>query len=134
MAFINWNDSFSVGVSSIDTQHKKLCDLVNQLHAAMGSGKGNEAIKKIIIETVQYTQQHFAFEENYMKSINYPQFAAHKLLHDNLTKKAAELKQQVEENKRLNIIQVSNFLKDWLQNHILKEDKKYAQHRQTVSV
>ena len=134
MALIKWNDSFSVGVSSIDNQHKKLCNLVNQLHEAMGAGKGSEAVGKIIIELVTYTQEHFAFEEKFMQSINYPELSKHKILHQNMTQKALELKQSVENNKRINVIQVCSFLKDWLQSHILKEDVKYAKHNQTVTV
>jgi len=32
MAFINWNDELSVGVSSIDEEHKKLIGLINDFY------------------------------------------------------------------------------------------------------
>ena len=134
MAFITWNDSFSVGVDSIDNQHKKLCDMVNLLHEAMGAGKGNDAVGKIILETVNYSKQHFAFEESYMKGIGYPLFNDHKKIHEDLTRQATELQNKVKNNERINVIATCQFLKDWLQNHILKEDKKYAQHKKMASV
>ncbi len=134
MAFITWNDSYSVGVSSIDNQHKKLCDLVNQLHDAMGAGKGTDIVGSIIAETVKYTQQHFAYEENYMKSINYPLLSQHKLLHQKLIAEVADLQKKVTNKERINVIATCQFLKDWLTSHILKEDKKYSQNRQPASV
>jgi hemerythrin len=40
MALITWNDGYSVKVKQFDDQHKKLIDMVNELHDAMGIGKG----------------------------------------------------------------------------------------------
>ncbi len=42
MALLEWNDKLVIGISRIDNQHKELIRIVNELHEAMKSGKGNE--------------------------------------------------------------------------------------------
>lgn len=130
MAFITWNDTLSVGIKSIDDQHKKLVALVNDLHDGMMGGKGNDVIGKVLAELIAYTKSHFAAEETLMKNKNYPEYAAHKVEHDKLTKKAVELEQQFKAGKAAMTIEVANFLKSWLTDHIMKTDKKYTPHLQ----
>ena len=47
MALIKWKNEFSVNISAIDTQHKKLIEIINDLHAAMSAGKANDALREI---------------------------------------------------------------------------------------
>ncbi|MGB9912684.1 MAG: hemerythrin, partial [Candidatus Kapaibacteriota bacterium] len=47
MAFIEWNDNYSVGVSIIDNQHKQLIRIINELHEGMGTGKGKDVLGKV---------------------------------------------------------------------------------------
>ena len=39
MALLNWNKKLSVGVESIDDQHKILVDTLNELHHAVMQGE-----------------------------------------------------------------------------------------------
>ncbi len=39
MALMTWNDSFSVGIKTIDDQHIVLVETLNDLHAAMMKGQ-----------------------------------------------------------------------------------------------
>ena len=126
MALIEWTDNFSVNNLIIDQQHKKLVDLVNQLHDAMKSGKGKEALSSIFDELIRYTKEHFSYEEKLMESKNYPAFISHKKLHSDLTNQVIELKNKFDSGKTSLSIEVQNFLKNWLTNHILDEDKKYV--------
>jgi hemerythrin len=47
MAMI-WSDNFSVGVSSIDEQHKELFHRTNRLLEACQEGRGKEVVKPSI--------------------------------------------------------------------------------------
>lgn len=126
MAFFKWEDRFSVGIREIDTQHQKLVAMLNELFDAMSAGKGNDALGKILDGMIQYTAGHFATEERYMKTYNYPDFAAHKLEHDNLTKQVLDLQQQFKTGQTALSMKVGNFLKSWLINHISGTDMKYS--------
>ena len=43
MAIIEWKDEYSVGIQSIDQQHKIWVGLINKLHDAMKKGEGKKA-------------------------------------------------------------------------------------------
>ena len=126
MAFLTWSDQYKVNIAEIDTQHKKLFDLVNDMHDAMRTGKGSEAIGKTLSALLDYVKTHFSAEERIMSTNGYPDYAKHKQEHDALTKQALDLHKQFSEGKSVLSFDVMNFLKNWLSNHILGTDKKYT--------
>ncbi len=126
MALITWTDALSVNIKDIDAQHQRLFDLVNKLHEAMKVGKGKDVLGGILDDLVKYTVVHFTSEENYLKKYEYPEYVQHKKIHDDLTQKARSLKAGFDQGKQTISIEVLNFLNDWLNNHILKTDKKYG--------
>ena len=48
MPCMTWKDSMSVGVPSIDEQHKKLVGMLNELFEGMNVGKGKEVLGRIL--------------------------------------------------------------------------------------
>ncbi|MGE5671717.1 MAG: bacteriohemerythrin [Fibrobacterota bacterium] len=126
MAFMEWNDSMSVGVQQIDNEHKKLVDLVNTLNDSMKNGKSKEALQIVFSELVDYTIEHFSNEELLMQKVNYSNITGHKREHDELTKKVRVLKDDFISGKMMVSIEVRDFLKNWIVNHIQKTDKLYT--------
>ena len=128
MAILTWTDQLSVKVADIDNQHKKLIDLINNLHDAMKQGKARDLMGKVLNELIDYTVYHFGKEEMYQVQYQYPDYAAHKAEHDKFVAKALELKKQFESGKTTISMEVLSFLQDWVRNHILKTDKQYSAH------
>jgi len=126
MPLMQWNDSFSVGVTEIDTQHKNLVSYLNDLHFAMSQGKGNTILQSLLTRLVAYTQVHFATEEKYMQQWNYPGYVYHKGEHEAFVKKVAEFKAKFEGGQAVLSIEILMFLKDWVGNHIQGTDRKYG--------
>lgn len=126
MALIEWQPSFSVAVPELDNQHKRLISLMNELHAAMLTGKGSETQGRILAELIRYTQAHFDAEEAYMRSIGFANFADHRLKHEKLTREVLTFQNNLAAGNVMLSIDLMNFLRDWLQNHILIEDSQYA--------
>jgi hemerythrin len=123
-----WNNSYSIGIASIDAQHRTLFDLSAKLHQAMSAGQGKAAVGPILERLVQYTQAHFAHEERLMRLHDYPDLPAHKAQHDALTKQVADFNAKFKSGQAAITVQLLQFLKNWLVDHIRGCDMKYAPH------
>ncbi len=134
MAFFTWNDSYSVSVDDFDRQHKRLFEMINGLYDAMKQGKGNDTLSGLLSGLKNYTATHFANEEKELKRINYPDYAVQKTQHDAFVAKIADFQQKFAAGKVNLSAEILNFLKDWLTNHIMVVDKKYAPYFTKVSV
>ncbi len=126
MALLNWKPEYSVNIREIDDQHKKLVDMINELHEAMVQQKAKEVLGSVLSKLVSYVATHFANEERLMQSNGYPDFAAHKEKHEKMTAKVLALQKEWQAGKAALGIEVSQFLRDWLDKHILGTDQKYA--------
>jgi hemerythrin len=127
MALIAWNDTYSVKVKEMDEQHKKLIDMINQLHDAMKVGKGKEVVGKVLTSLTDYTRRHFTSEENLMKIHGYPGYEDQKKAHDQLVGQVVDMQNKFSEGG-VQSQQVVTFLKDWLIRHIQGMDQKYGAH------
>jgi hemerythrin len=126
MAFIQWSENMSVGDKRIDGQHRTLIDMINKLYDAMSSGKGDNVIQPTMVSLITYTKNHFAYEEQFLQQIGYPELAAHKRLHQDLITKVQDFQGKLSAGQRLSPVALGGFLKDWLTSHILNQDKKYS--------
>jgi len=121
-----WKPEFSVGIDSIDSQHKQLIALVNRLNESMAAGRGREVLGAIFEELVAYTGRHFADEERFMTGIRYPELSAHSAIHRSLTEKVVALRGKFQNGPVANSLEVYDFLQAWLTDHILRSDQAYA--------
>jgi len=126
MALFEWDETFSVNVVEIDQQHRKLVEMVNELHDAMGAGKSKEILGKIIKGLSNYAKIHFATEEKYFDQFGYPDADSHKDEHANFAQKVAEFKEGFDAGRLGLSIEVMRFLSTWLKSHIKDVDKKYG--------
>jgi len=122
----DWNNNYSVGITSIDAQHQNLFRLASELHGAMSAGQGKAACGRILDRLVQYTETHFAHEERLMRLNDYPELAAHKAEHDDLTKQVKQFQTDFQAGRTTITVQLLQFLKNWLERHIQGSDKRYA--------
>lgn len=125
-----WNKNYEVGVDLIDSQHKKWFEKADQLFEAGKSGKSKEYIIQMFDFLDDYTKTHFKDEEKYMTSINYPELASQKQMHEVFIKKLAELRKDYETaGANLTVILGANqFILDWLTKHISNADKKIGEY------
>ena len=123
---IKWTEEFSVGVVEIDNQHKKLIDMINELHHAMKEGKGNSQVEGIINRLVEYSVYHFETEEKYFDKFSYPQTEKHKKIHKDFVNKVSIFKSEFDNKEVMLTIEVLNFLSNWIRKHIMGEDMDYS--------
>lgn len=126
MALIAWSDSYSVKVKQMDEQHRKLVDMINQLHDAMKVGKGKEVVSDVLNSLITYTKTHFGAEERLMATYSYPGYEEQKSAHAALVKRVEEIAQQFKTGNAPLNQEIMAFLKDWLIKHIQGSDQKYG--------
>lgn len=126
MPLFTWNNSYSVGVSSIDGQHMKLFDLMNELHTSMSNGTAREVTGRLLQDLLAYTRTHFSNEEAMLARAAYPQLDQHRLLHRSMTKKVADFSARFQRGEAALSVHMLTFLRDWLSDHILREDFAYS--------
>lgn len=125
---VNWDDSYLLGITEIDDQHKKLLTVANELYEITTGPqdayklKMSAALKKL----ADYTVYHFSSEEEYMRKCGYGGTATHKMAHDNFIN---EVKHQMAQLSADNIEGGERFyayVARWVLNHIAKADKVWA--------
>ncbi len=120
-----WSSTYSVGVDIIDEQHRELFARTNHLLEACQEGKGREAVGETLKFLEDYVKTHFSTEERLMKQYGYPEFAAHRKLHEGFVEAFLKLKEEAAKGASLTLVtQVNKTVVDWWINHILKVDKK----------
>jgi len=123
---MEWSPALQVGHSEIDRQHRKLIEIANRLNSAMHSGHGRDVSGGILQELVDYTVNHFGFEENLMHTHGYVNRESHLEEHRKLIQSVTDFKQQFDSGKASISIELMGFIRDWLVNHILKVDRALA--------
>ncbi len=127
MALIEWSDTMSVKIPSIDAQHKKLVEMLNTLHESIVKGNAKEVLSDVFDSLAQYTVEHFEYEGKLFKEFGYEDSEKHTIEHQDLVKQVVELKQKMESEEGFMLgLEVMTFLKKWLTEHILGSDMDYS--------
>jgi hemerythrin len=123
---VEWNNRFSVRVSLIDEQHKKLVVMTNELFFACNysTDAGKAQFARTIHEAVAYVKYHFATEEKIMERTSYPNREVHKKEHTKFVQKVFENVNAFEEGRLFVPNQFVRFLRDWILSHIAITDSK----------
>jgi hemerythrin-like metal-binding protein len=134
MALIEWKDEYSVCVNRFDREHKKLFSLLNDLNDAMSQGRGRFVVQGVLHELLDYTRQHFAAEEDAMRSVAFPGLQLHIAEHRELTAKVAKFAAEYSKGDTIITIDLLYFLRDWLDKHILGTDHRYKEALMKVNL
>ena len=127
---VTWQNSYALGLEEIDEQHKMLFDIMNRIWEGIVRNADATTIGSALEDLERYTVLHFTEEETFMRSIRYPNFDAHVALHRRFVQRVAEEKAKAQGGERISL-ELLHFLRDWLVNHILVEDKRYVTQFQT---
>ncbi|HYH36675.1 MAG TPA: bacteriohemerythrin [Azospirillum sp.] len=126
MDHVVWDESMSVGVGILDTDHKRLLEMFNGLLKTGVATKSKDDLIPLIEGLRDYTNVHFRREETFMERHGFPDLEAHKAAHryfiDEVEKLAGELNGDHTMMLRIDLILL---LKEWLIEHIQTTDKQY---------
>ena len=123
MKSLQWDETWSVGDTHLDEQHKGLIGLINKL----GSGA---PVPSVLGELQIYVDEHFRDEERMLEAAGYPDLAAHKLQHAAFEEWLEASRQATRSGEVVGLLRdsIGSYLKSWLVNHIMVSDKAYSEY------
>ncbi len=128
---LEWSDRFETQIELVDTQHQRLCVLLNKLCDCFSVGSpSEEMVAQTLQELVDYSHQHFTDEEAMMKEHNIDPhfFALHHMEHNSFIYDLSRLQLHinVDENEVQTAEKLVRFITSWLVYHILGVDQIMA--------
>lgn len=125
MELLLWSDQLSVANNAIDNDHKYLINIINEVQQSLES-KNRVELKNLLDALFDYSVVHFEREERIAEAAGYPQVSrlshSHHRLLEELDSVKAEVDRMGEEWSLETNAHFTNFLRDWLINHVMNED------------
>jgi hemerythrin-like metal-binding protein len=134
LALLNWSASYSIGVAVLDSEHRHLFDLLNQLYDSIIDGSvSDENTRGILDKVLDFAVRHCDHEEEMLAQANYPGLADVSHQHEYLRDKMGDFQRKLSRHGCVST-ELANFLMEWVLQHILKEDKKCGAFLNTVGI
>ena len=134
MTFMEWEARYQLGVARMDAEHKGLIEAMNEVYSLDADGAAKATVDAALGRLATLTQKHFADEEAHMESIGFPDLGTHRIIHKNLLDKFTKLYGEFQAGDGKVGRAFFDFLKFWLQSHIMGIDRKYADHGKPAKV
>jgi hemerythrin len=126
LKWIEFSEDMKLGVPSMDAQHEKLVDLINDLMAADAEGMAPGKTEEILDQLSDYIAVHFQAEEKLLETVAFPELEQHKKRHVEFIQRVEGLKQDFHSGEVSVGVELLVFLTGWLIDHIKGEDRNYA--------
>ena len=133
MPLIEWTDVFTVNITEMDEEHKRFVELINEFHKALSESRIQEKLTGLLDGLVQYAETHFASEERLLEKYKCDELEKQRQEHAVFMATMIELRKQYSTGHMVSAIDIMNFLKSWLIDHIMYQDKKYSDYIKLIS-
>jgi hemerythrin len=122
-----WRDQLSLNVAQMDSQHMRLIEIGNAILSHLHGKVDRGAFVTGLNALREYAQYHFDAEEELMALYQYPGAGAHRAKHKDLLRPIAEYVSKVSVGFVPEKTVFIKFFEQWLTEHILEDDRKYAE-------
>lgn len=123
-----------VGIAEINKQHLRLASyavqfgqIVDELSSREPTNQDWRQIDALFSKIMRYVSTHFDEEEALMREHGYPDYAAHKKLHDKFSAEMIKIQSQINNRNIKFKKKLSSMLWDWLYRHINTVDYQYRE-------
>lgn len=125
MAFLDWNDSYNIGIREIDIQHRGLFDIISKLSRTQRYEPDGAFFRATLHTLIDYARVHFATEERYMKEAGYPGLIEHQREHRLFFPEIQKFMDALERNEPDIHQKILEYMRQWYLSHILGTDRDY---------
>lgn len=124
MTLLNWKPEYSVGIESMDAEHREMIDLINEVYAKLGASPQEEEVEECLENIYTAISLHFALEERIMRDNSYVEYAEHKEDHEDLLDEIRDLMDEFVADSRTGARLLEKRLSDWFGRHFATFDAR----------
>ena len=118
----SWSDQYLFGNEIIDSQHRGLIELCDEIEHEINNGGKDFSV--LLIYFTDHSKTHFQTEEKLLREVNFPELEDHEDEHKSFINRIQHF-QSMNLLGKLNPIELRDFIRKWVVNHILNSDMKY---------
>lgn len=121
-----WKKEYNVGVELVDNQHQEMFKIMNELDDAISAKRPKEELNMIINSLIDWSKNHFKFEEDIFKKLKFEHKEEHEKHHSDFKKKLEDLRNKIKQKHDDIQEHLAKYLRDWLTDHI-HQDRKFVE-------
>lgn len=122
-----WREDYNLGIPSIDVQHRRLIDIINEFSCYASEENVSHAdIDAMLIRVEQHAHEHFAYEEGYFAKFDYQESIPHMHEHQAFSEKIEEFRKRTGMQDPHVFVEALDYLEQWFLHHVLVVDRRYV--------
>lgn len=125
MERLEWSPTFSVGVRSIDEQHRKILGVINGMIASEDTTVRSETISEMLTRLTAYASEHFRTEEQLLSEHGFPGLETQRAEHKEYRHRVGAICHKVMRHEESAPRELLEFIARWWRSHILETDMSY---------
>jgi len=133
-----WNNSYAVCVPQIDSEHRVLIRLANDLYGSLAVNSPASRLQAVLHDLAGHADAHFAHEESMMRACHYPLYDWHRRQHQAAVSSMKRLARAIRRRRTDLAIAQLEALGSTLRNHIRLADRMLGaylrNYQRTLSV
>jgi hemerythrin len=118
MSLFEWNEEYSVGIAEIDSEHRELFRIAEELHEGILNGTAEDELEVTYSRLAEQTRAHFEREGAILRKQGHPNVEQISREHSRLTEKVEALERRLEKRQARLDVETLRFLRTWLDRHI----------------
>jgi len=119
------HETLRIDVLRVDNQHRRLFELMTAAIRTLAASDRSEVLSAMDA-LAAYADYHFGEEEALLSRTQFPDAELHRQSHARLTERLSDLRRQIAGGAELLPDEVESFLRPWLTDHIVNEDRAFG--------
>jgi hemerythrin len=124
MTLLKWKSSYSLGIASVDHEHRELIGMINDIYAHLDKESNPDEIEACLEDIYAGIASHFALEERHMRESGYGEYEAHKDQHEDLLDQVRDMMDDFLDDPVSGREALRTRMSDWFGNHFATFDAR----------
>lgn len=124
MKYLEWKAEYSIGIESIDMEHRELIEMINAFYKELDERRDSNSIEQFLGEIHSAIGSHFALEERFMRESNYAEYAEHKDDHEDLLDEIRDMMDTFDSDASSGLDVLEERLSNWFGEHFRTFDAR----------